>query len=295
MVRVAAASSIVASASSGVIGARGPSANSVNAISAAAVVFTSARDGEIRVQRVRDREIDGADQHRRLQRDGCGLAQHQREGAPCGNGDAGAFDALPRRTQMRNDRAQQQREEQHAAECHRLRGDGQAMDDDRQIAEQIDQQRHASMPCDREGHVATGDMAVDRQHLPAHDIGAGCGQLRAGLEQVGRTGWRDPQHGLGVVGAGERQARAGAIDPAVVAERHVHIAGRDAGACRRLALHQDGVSAGRDGRQHEAEQRGTKIPRCGRCGSWQVGASCSGAPLSAISRRNANYRRINLR
>ena len=155
------------------IGARGPSANSVNAISAAAVVFTSPATAKF----------------------ACSVSASERSTVPTSTADCSATVAASHTTsaralhaamamqarsmpcpagpELRDDRAQQQGEEQHAAECHRLRGDGQTVDDDRQIAEQIDQQRHASMPCDREGYVATGDMAVDRQHLPAHDIGAG--------------------------------------------------------------------------------------------------------------------------
>ena len=33
-----------------------------------------------------------------------------------------------------------------------------------------------------ERHVAAGDVAVDRQHLPAHDIGAGRGECRGGVD-----------------------------------------------------------------------------------------------------------------
>ena len=94
-------------------------------------------------------------------------------------------DAVARRPSCRRQRTGQQHQEQHAAERHRLRDDGQSMDDDRQIAEQIDQQRHALSACHGEGHVAAGDVAVDRQHLPANDITARQRELGAGADHVG--------------------------------------------------------------------------------------------------------------
>jgi len=45
------------------------------------------------------------------------------------------------------------------------------VEDDRQIAEQVDQQRHVSVIRDGEGNVAARDVAVDCQDLPANDVG----------------------------------------------------------------------------------------------------------------------------
>ena len=55
VVSVAAASSIAASASSGAIGARWPSANSVSAISAAAAIFTKPATAKFALQHIGDR------------------------------------------------------------------------------------------------------------------------------------------------------------------------------------------------------------------------------------------------
>ena len=56
---------------------------------------------------------------------------------------AAARDARARRCRAAPPADAQQNQKQHAAQRHRLRDDGQSMDDDRQIAEQIDQQCHA--------------------------------------------------------------------------------------------------------------------------------------------------------
>ena len=60
------------------------------------------------------------------------------------------------------------------------------MDDDREVAEQIDQQFHRSGRRHGEWHVAAGDMAVHRQHLPADDILARR-QFQMGVDDVGRS------------------------------------------------------------------------------------------------------------
>ena len=184
VVRVAAASSIAVSASSGATGARWPGANSQRDHRGGSDLRPCPAMAKFAPQHVADRQIDGADQHGGLQRDRRRLADHQRDGAPGGDRDAGRARSLapaePSREPAGAASSARNSTPPSAIDC---ASDGQAMDDDRQVAEQIDQQRHASGARHGEGHIAAGDMAVDRQHLPAHDIGAG--RIRSAL--VART------------------------------------------------------------------------------------------------------------
>ena len=146
VVRVAAASSTSARPSSSGTGARSPRGRTAARRSRrrSAILIRPAM-ANCAASTSATRQVDGADQHRGLQRDRGGLAQQQRHGAP--GGDAFACrctTAAPGAAEARGERAGQQRQEQHAAERHRLRQDGQSVDDDRQVAEQIDQQVHAS-------------------------------------------------------------------------------------------------------------------------------------------------------
>ena len=65
-------------------------------------------------------------------------------GAPGGDAPRCRQHRCTRHAEARGERTRQQRQEQHAAERDRLRQDGQAVDDDGEVAEQVDQQVHAS-------------------------------------------------------------------------------------------------------------------------------------------------------
>ena len=101
-----------------------------------------AREREIRAENLGHGEIDGARQHRRLKRERSGLAQHQRRRAQARDPRHAGADRLARFAEPRREGPGQQNEKQHAAHRHRLRDDGEAVQNDREIAEQVDEQRH---------------------------------------------------------------------------------------------------------------------------------------------------------
>jgi hypothetical protein len=89
-----------------------------------------------------DRQIDGADQHRAVEAEAAGFGEGQGQGAPADqaqrvvlHGDAGAADQPA-------ERAGEEEQEQHAADRDGLPGDHQAVDDDGEVAEQVDQKAH---------------------------------------------------------------------------------------------------------------------------------------------------------
>ncbi len=90
----------------------------------------------------------------------------------------------------------QQDQEQHATQRHGLRQDGQAMDDDREVAEDVDQQLHGSGACHGEGNIAAGDVPIDRQNLPAHYVCAGR-DVQMATDDVGRSLGIDGNRGSG--------------------------------------------------------------------------------------------------
>ena len=175
-------------------------------------------------------------------------------------------------------RAREQGQEQHAAQRHRLRDDGQPMQDDDEIAEQVDQQATRSGPGDGEGHVAAGDVAVDCQHLPAHHVGArrqrrrwprGCRAGRPGA--IGSTDWL--WSGAVASGASGRD-RSGCCSgtPSPPSGRHA-VPPRG-----RLALHQDGVRLASDGRAAAGRPRGEQADGA-RCVSGTEAVGISAAPV----------------
>ena len=89
--------------------------------------------GHGQVQRIRE--------HRGLHRDGQRLAEGEAQGAPGGDarGAAGEAFAVGQRC---GEGAGEEDEEQDAAERHALADDDEAVQDDREVAEQVDEQRH---------------------------------------------------------------------------------------------------------------------------------------------------------
>jgi hypothetical protein len=101
-----------------------------------------AGDCEVGAQNVAHRQVHRASQHSDLQRHrGC-LEHDQCQRAPDSDAHGTVQDWSGGRPQPWAQRAAEQREEQHGAKRHRLRGSRQSMQHDREVAEQINEQRH---------------------------------------------------------------------------------------------------------------------------------------------------------
>ena len=87
---------------------------------------------------VDDGEIERRLQHGELQQQGCRLAADQEDRAP-GAEAGGAADDLDAFRQAMLERAGQQQEEEDTADRHALADDYQAMEDDTQVTENVDQ------------------------------------------------------------------------------------------------------------------------------------------------------------
>src|SRR5215469_10108466 len=68
-----------------------------------------------------------------------------------------------------------------------------------------------------EGNVATRDMAVDREHLPAQPVAAGAQAVDRCGERIGCVARRQPQRMRAAVGEDQRQPRPLGIDAAIEA------------------------------------------------------------------------------
>ena len=105
-----------------------------------------AGDREIGSENIPYAEIDGIDQHGRLQRQRQRLAEDEADGAPGRDPRGAALDPRACRAEPRRKRLRQQGDEQHAAQRHGLRDDRQAVQNDRQIAKQIHKECHCQGP-----------------------------------------------------------------------------------------------------------------------------------------------------
>src|SRR6185437_881442 len=117
---------------------------------------------------------------------------------------------------------------------------GQTVHDDRQVAEQIYQQVHASVVRYAEWQVAASYVSVDCQHLPAEGVTA-LGQRGDRVEFIRCAGAIDREDGLGTVRAHKRESRTAAVDAAVVVQVEGNAARRHIATHRRMTCYQDSV------------------------------------------------------
>ena len=156
-------------------------------------------NGEIRPQRVGQPDAGGAGQHRRLHRDHDAFAHHQPQRRPARNPRGIGNDHRPAIAHHPGMRPGQKHQEQHAAQGNRLPHNGQPMQHNAEIAEQIHQQLHL-LGHHGKADDATGDVPIHRQHLPVQLIMPG-GQHRI------------RQHGIRACPRLRRQLLLGTVRP----------------------------------------------------------------------------------